>query len=78
MPSPLTDTLQPLVEKAAILLLSGIDDALILTLSKVGIALPGLQVLSTLLLTMTVCFWLYRLLCFLRRHARQNRHCPSS
>ena len=67
MQSSLTDTLQSLFEKAAILLLSCIDDALMVMLSKLGVSLPGLQCLSTVLITITICFWLYRLLRFVHR-----------
>ncbi|NEQ42328.1 MAG: hypothetical protein F6K00_01710 [Leptolyngbya sp. SIOISBB] len=70
MQSSLTDTLQSLFEKAAILLLSCVDDALIMALSKLGVSLPGLQCLSAVLVTLTVCFWLYRLLRFVHRRYR--------
>lgn len=70
MQSSLTATLQSLCQKAAILLLSCIDDALIMMLSKLGVSLPGLQCLSTVLVILTICFWLYRLLRFVHRRYR--------
>jgi len=48
-------------------LLSCVDDVLIVSLSKLGVTLPGLQWLSTVLLTVTVLFWLYRIGRFLYR-----------
>ena len=77
MPSSLTDTLQSIVEKAAIVLLSCIDDALIMTLSKLGISLPGLQFVSPVLITITVCVWLYRILRFVSRHYRLQLSCAA-
>jgi hypothetical protein len=77
MQSSLTDTLQSIVEKAAIVLLSCIDDALIMTLSKLGISLPGLQFVSTVLITITVGFWLYRLLRFVSCHYRLHQLCAA-
>lgn len=78
MQSSLTDTLQSLFAKVAILLLSCVDDALIMALSKLGVSLPGLQCLSTVLVTLTVCFWLYRLLRFVQRRYRRSLRCLAS
>ncbi len=65
MHSTLTDSLPSLLAKAAVVLLSCLDDALVVILSKLGITVPGLQGLSTLLMAITVGFWLYRLLRFM-------------
>ena len=62
MHSTFTDSLPSLLAKAAVVLLSCLDDALLVVLSKLGLTVPGLQGLSTLLMAITVCFWLYRLL----------------
>ncbi|RZM82246.1 hypothetical protein [Leptolyngbya iicbica] len=63
--------LPSITAKIAMVLLSSIDDAVIITLSKLGIPVPGLQGLSTILMTITVCFWLYRLLRFVSRCDRR-------
>ena len=61
MPSPLTASCPNLLSQGAMLLLSCLDDALIVLLSQLGIPLPGEQWWRPILLTLTGLLWLYRL-----------------
>lgn len=70
MHSPLVEYFPRWLQQSAMLLLSCLDDALIVSLSKLGVPLPGGQWLSSALLTITVLFWLYRIVCFCRRYER--------
>jgi len=51
--------------KAAPLALSFADDALLLVLTKMGITLPGMAWLPTLLLSATIVYWSVRVAIFL-------------
>ena len=51
--------------KAAPLALSFADDALLLVLTKLGITLPGMAWLPTLLLSATIVYWSVRVAIFL-------------
>jgi len=70
MQSSLADGFQNMLQQGALLFLSCLDDVLIVSLSKLGVTLPGLPWLSTGLLTVTVLFWLYRIGRFLHRRYR--------
>lgn len=65
-----TDSLTSILQKGSIFLLSFVDDAIVMTLGKLGVSLPGLHCLSTILITVSVCFWIYRIVKLLH-----HRHC---
>lgn len=67
MQSPLSESLVNLFQKGLPILLSCLDDALLLSLSKIGISLPWLQGLSYFLLAATIAYWTFRLIRFLHR-----------
>ena len=49
--------------KALPIALSFADDLLILVFSNLGVTLPGLELLSPILLACTIAYWSYRLWC---------------
>lgn len=51
--------------KAAPLALSFADDALLMVLAKLGITLPGMAWLPTVLLSITIAYWSVRVAIFL-------------
>lgn len=56
---------QTTCQKGFPILLSLLDDALLLGLSRIGISLPWLQWLSLILLSATLAYWAWRILHFL-------------
>lgn len=78
MQTSLTSDLPSLLQKGAIVLLSCVDDAIVMTLGKLGVSLPGLQVLSTILITVSICFWVYRIGRFLYRRYRLQHPYPAA
>lgn len=65
MHSDLFCLIQAVLQKGFPILLSFVDDALLLGLSKFGISFPGFQWLSVLLLSATLLYWSWRILQFL-------------
>lgn len=61
--------------KAAPLMLSFADDALLLVLSKMGITLPGMAWLPTLLLSATIIYWSVRVAIFLYAKYQTSLSC---
>jgi hypothetical protein len=62
MRSDISHLIQVTVSKGLPMLLSFLDDALLLALTRIGIQLPWLSWLSGLLLSATVLYWSWRIL----------------
>ena len=65
MRSDIFSLIQTTVCKGLPILLSFLDDALILGLTRIGITMPWLQWLSAVLLSATVLYWSWRFFHFL-------------
>ena len=72
MRSDIFDVLQTVLNKGFPFLMSFLDDALLLGLSQLGVNLPWLQWLSTILLSATILYWSFRLARFLYQRYRVN------
>lgn len=65
MRSDLFCLIQTVLQKGFPILLSFVDDALLLGLSKFGISFPGFEWLGALLLSATLLYWGWRILQYL-------------
>lgn len=65
MTSNILDLLTTALQKGFPILLSFLDDALLLGLTQIGINLPWLQWLSLVLMSATLIYWSFRLVRFL-------------
>ncbi|HEY9735289.1 MAG TPA: hypothetical protein V6D06_03370 [Trichocoleus sp.] len=74
-PSPIiqTSALQSALQKALPLALSFLDDALILAASNLGLHLPWLQCLGTVLLTVSLLYWAFRVVRFCYKRYTASR-----
>ena len=70
MRSDIFDLLPTVLQKGFPILLSFLDDILLLGLTQIGVNLPWMQWFGVLLLGITMLYWSFHITCFLYQRCR--------